>query len=257
MKTSPNKLKANKSGQLLVIAALVIGILISSTTIYVYEVSKETNSKSYVSISNLVLALKQSTRNAMISSLANASNGGENTVLKINLYEFSQTIQTQNHLGTCYLSLNVFSGSNYDDGIRLSWNTTNQGLSSAYSNFTLRTYDEEENITLSYAVNVTTAISFSGSYSRLVGNEKQVNLTCNLYNEGEPALAQRSAFFYELAGEWITVDSSNNLSIIDHGNGRYDISFTVSSASDIVEVSAHAYDLRGIFVSANTTCYEA
>jgi hypothetical protein len=257
MKTSPHKLRANKSGQLLVIAALVIGVLISSTTIYVYEVSKETSSESYVSISNLVLAIKQSTRNAMISSLANASNGGENVVLKTNLDKFSQTIQTLNHFGTCYLSFTAFNGSDYDDGIRLSWNTTNQGVSSAYSNFTLKIYDDVENITLSYAVNVTTVISFSGSYSRLVGNEKQVNLTCNMYNEGEPALVQSFAFFYEQAGEWITVDSSHNLTITDNGNGRYDISFTVSVSSDTVQVSAHAYDLRGIFVRANATCYEA
>jgi len=86
------KLKKNlggkSSGQLLIVAALSIAVLISSTTIYVYEVSRETNSVKNNSISDFVLAVKQSTRNAMISSLVNVSNGGERTVLTDNLNSF-------------------------------------------------------------------------------------------------------------------------------------------------------------------------
>ncbi len=65
---------ANSSGQLLIVAALAIAILIASTTIYVYELSGERQSAEDFFISNCVFAVKQGSRNAVISALANASN---------------------------------------------------------------------------------------------------------------------------------------------------------------------------------------
>lgn len=258
MKGHQKKIRANSSGQLLLVAALVIALLISSTTIYVYEVSREQNSQDYSSFSNLMLNAKQITRNAMISSLANASIGGEKTILTSNLNELSQVLQSLNHFGTCYLAFATLNDSNYDEGIQLSWNTSEAGVSSVYSNFTLKIYgNAAENFTLNYALNISTAITISGYYSRLIGDEKQVNLTCNVYNEGQLALAKNLSVFYNNFGSWAHVNSSNNLSITDYGNGTYRIFFTVSVPSDSVQVSVHTYDLRSIFVRANTTCYEA
>jgi hypothetical protein len=256
MKKRQRKFRANSSGQLLIVAALAIAILISSTTIYVYELSKETNSEDYSAISNFVLALKQSTRNAMISSLANVSNGGEKNVLAANLNRLSHVFRSINNLGICQLAFTPLSDSNYDSGTWLSWNISDMGVSSAYANFTLEVYGMAMNITLNYAVNVTTAITLNGYYTKLSGNEKLVNLTCNVYNEGKPALAKNMTFFYERLGSWLPVDPSSNLSIMDYGNGTYRVSFTISTPSNAVHVSAHIYDLRDIFVQANTTCYE-
>jgi hypothetical protein len=257
MKKHQRKLRANNSGQLLIVAALAIAILISSTTIYVYELSKEVNSEDYSSISNFILALKQSTRNAMISSLANVSNGGEKNVLATNLNGLSQVFRSINNLGICQLAYTPLSNSNYDSGTWLSWNKSDVGVSSAYANFTLEVYGMTMNMTLNYAINVTSAITVNGYYTNLVGNEKLVNLTCNVYNEGKPALAKNMAFFYEELGSWLPVDSSDNLYIMDYGNGTYRASFTVETPLNAVQVSAHFYDLRDIFVQANTTCYEA
>lgn len=257
MKTCQKKFQANSSGQLLIVAALAIAILISSTTIYVYEVSQETSSQDYSSISNFVQAIKQSTRNVMISALANVSNGGEKTVLAVNLNEFSQTLRSLSHLRTYHLAFTPLNGSNYDEGTLLSWNTSAIGISSICASFNLKIYSIAENFTLNYNVNVTTAITISGYYTRLLGDEKQVNLTCRVYNEGEPALAKNLALYYESLGSWIPTNSSNNLSITDNGNGTYHISFTVSVPSDFVQVSARVYDLRSVFVRANITCYEA
>jgi hypothetical protein len=251
------KFRANSSGQLLIVAALAIAILISSTTIYVYELSKEVTSEDYSSISNFVLALKQTTRNAVISSLANVSNGGEKNVLTVNLNGLSQVFRSINNLGICQLTFTLLSDSNYDSGTWLSWNTSDVGVSSAYANFTLEVYGMATNMTLNYAVNVTSAITVSGYYTNLGGNEKLVNLTCNVYGEGKPALAKNMSFFYEELGTWLPVDSSDNLSITDYGNGTYLASFTVSTSSNAVQVSTHVYDLREVFVQANTTCYEA
>jgi len=258
MKTRLGKSKAGSSGQLLIVAALAIAVLISSTTIYVYELSKETKSeKGSLSINDFILSLKQNTRKTVISSLANVSNGGEKTVLTSNLNELSQVFRSLTPFGIVDLAFTPLNDSNYDAGIWLSWNTSDIGISSAYTNFTVKVQSMTENITLNYAVNVTTTITISGYYTKLAGEEKLVNLTCNAYNEGKPALAKNVTLFYERLGSWIPVNSSNSFSITDYGNGTYTISFTAEIPSNTVQFSTHVYDLRDIFVLANTTCCEA
>jgi len=257
MKKCERKLKGNSSGQLLIIAALAIALLISSTTIYVYELSKETNSVHGSSINNFVLALKQTTKNTVLGSLANISNGGEKTALTNNLNRLSQVLRRSNHFGICHLAFAPLSDSNYDAGIWFSWNTSDMGISSAYATITLKVYGIAENVTLNYALNIITAIAINGYYTKLDGNEKLVNLTCNVYNEGKPALAKNMTLFYESFGSWVPIDSSNNLSIMDYGNSTYHISFIVTTSANNMQVSTHIHDLRDIFVQANTTCYEA
>lgn len=256
MKRKDRKFRSNSSAQLLIVAALAIAILISATTAYVYELGKETNSTYNISISDFVFAIKQTTRNAVISSLANISNGGEKTLLATNLNEFSQSLRNLIQFGIWQLNFTVLDDSAYDSGIWLSWDTNGIGVSSAYADFTLRAYDVATNSTVNYAVNVTTTIIVSGYYTTVLGIEKVVNLTCNVYNEGESALSQNITLFYENLGIWMPIDASNNLSITDYGNGTYAISFRVATLSDTVQVSAHLKDLRGIFVQANMTCYE-
>jgi len=112
----------------------------------------------------------------------------------------------------------------------------------------------EEDIDAAFAVNVTTTITISGSYATLLSGEKQVNLTCRVYNEDKPALAKNMTFFYENSGNWTQVDAPNNLFITDQGNGTYLVSFTVDIPSGTVPVSVHVYDSRDVFVLANTTC---
>jgi hypothetical protein len=257
MKKWGKKSKANSSGQLLIVAALAIALLISSTTIYVYEISEETNSPDTPSISDFTLASKQSTRNAVISSLANVSNGGEKTVLTTNLNSLSQALRNTNQFGICQLAFTPQNDSSYDEGVWLSWNTSDVGVSSAYVNFTLNVYGVTAKVTANYPINITTAIAVNGSYTTLEDGEKLVNLTCKMYNEGEPALAKNMTLFYENLGNWTIVDASNNLSIVEYGNGTYSIAFTVETSSDSVSVSVRVHDLRDIFVQANTTCYTA
>jgi hypothetical protein len=254
MKRQVEEFRANRSGQLLIVAALAIAVLVSSTTIYVYELSRDTNSSDRPPLNDFVLSLKQSTRNVMISSLANVSNGGSSSVLATNLNTFSQLVASLHHLGTMSLDFTPLNDSTYDSGTYVSWNTSDIGVSSAYVNFTLRVYGLEEDIDAAFAVNVTTTIAISGSYATLLSGDKQVSLTCRVYNEDEPALAKNMTFFYENSGNWIQVDASNDLFIIDQGNGTYLVSFTVNIPSDTVPVSVRGYDSRNVFVLANTTC---
>ena len=256
MMKNRRKLTANSSGQLLIIAALAIAIMISSATIYVYELSTETNKIDSYSISDIILALKQSTTNTLISSLANISKGGDKAILEANLNSLSEAFTNLNQLGMCHQSFTLINDSKYTFGIYLSWNTNGLGVSNAYTNFTLEVQSMIANVAVDYAVNITTAVAINGSYIRLEGDEKLVNLTCVVSNEEQPALARNITLFYENLGIWIPVNSSNNLSIINYGNGTYLLSFTVTISSDF-QVSTHVYDLRDIHVQANTTCTDA
>jgi hypothetical protein len=254
MKRQVEEFRANRSGQLLIVAALAIAVLVSSTTIYVYELSRDANSLDRPPLNDFVLSLKQSTRNVMISSLANVSNGGSSSVLATNLNTFSQLVASLHHLGTMSLDFTPLNDSTYESGTYLSWNTSDIGVSSAYVNFTLRVYGLEEDIDAAFAFNVTTTITISGSYATLLSGDKQVSLTCRVYNEDGPALAKNMTFFYENSGNWVQVDASNDLFIIDQGNSTYLASFTVNTQSDTVPVSVRGYDSRNVFVLANTTC---
>ncbi|MCK4668961.1 hypothetical protein KAT21_02440 [Candidatus Bathyarchaeota archaeon] len=255
MRQFRRKFGANSSGQLLIVAALMIAILISSTTIYVYELSRETNNVDSYPISDVILAVKQSSKSTMISSLANISKGGERATLEVSLNNLSHVLGNLHQLGMYNLCFAVVNDSRYDSGVCLSWNTSGSGVSSTCANFTLNVQGIAANIAVNYAVNATTSLTINGSYTRLEGEEKLVNLTCQVLNEEEPALFKNITLYYENHGSWIKVNSSNNLSIVDYGNGTYHLSFTVSLSSD-VPVSTHVYDLRDVFVQANTTCTE-
>jgi hypothetical protein len=250
------RFRAHNSGQLLIVAALAIALLISSTTIYVYELSRERTATQNQLTTEFILALKQSSRNTVISSLANASKGGEKSVLETNLNSLLQAYRSLSQPGICNLSFTVLNDSNYADGIWLSWvEIDGFGVSSAYANFSLVVHGLEANITANYAVNVTTAVTLEGYYTTN-GSEMLINLLCRVFNEGNPALAKNITLYYEDLGVWLPVNSSNNLSITDYGNGTYTISFTVITISDTVQVSVYLNDLREIFVQANTTCRE-
>jgi len=246
MKQLQGRLKANCSGQLLIVAALAIALLISSTTAYVYELSEETRASGMEQMGDLVFALKQGTRNTMISSLANASNGGEKTLLATNLDKLSEVMRSIHSFGSCNLLFRTFNDSLYDQGIRLSWNTTNMGVSSASANFTLNVDNAAAEIVVNYDINVTTSLTVNGSYID-EGTEKLANLTCRVYNEDQSVLAENIGVFYGNSGNWVQVDPSS-LSTVDFGNGTYSLSFAVPS--DTVQASIHVIDSRGVLVQA-------
>jgi hypothetical protein len=241
------------SGQLLIVAALAIAVLISSTTTYVYELSEANLGTHPTVINDFVFSIKQATRNSMISSLANVSNGGSRGVLSENLDSLSRVLRSTHQSGITNLKFTAFNTSDYIEGTRLLWNATDMGVSTGFSNFTLQVYGDTS-IDMKYAINVTSAITVTASYTTLAGGEKNVDLIFNVTNEGEPALAKNITLFYNDNGNWTQVTLSNNLSIIDYQNGTYAVFFSVM-VSDPALISVHILDFRGIFVDAETTCF--
>lgn len=240
-------------GQLLIVAAFAIALLISSTTAYVYELSRSTVSINESPATDLVFAVKQTARNVIMGSLANISNGGDKMVLASNMNRLAEALRKTRQQGICNLTHHELGSFGYDMGTRLSWGTNGSGLSSAYARVSVSAYDVSSQVSMDFAVNISSSLIIHGEYIALPGGDKNVHLTCTLTNEEHPALAENLTFFYADGGIWTQINASNSLILIDLGNGVYVVSFAIAAA-DPVEVSACVTDLRGVFVRANMTC---
>jgi hypothetical protein len=245
------------SGQVLIIASLVVTLLLLSTALYVSEIEK--NAAVYEARADPEFsAYKLGVTHTVISALANISNGGSPDVLIADLNQFESVVNRHSFSAIVTMDAAPLNTTPYQDGVWISWGTSGQGISSAYVNLALNASGTAATYYSTYAVNVTSEVNVNGHYTPLTGSQKQVNLTCSVLNEGKPALAQNFTVYYEQDGslspeEWVQVTSP---SIIDYGNGTYAISFMAETTNptDPMLVSVHSLDLRYILIQANATC---
>ncbi|UCE29326.1 MAG: hypothetical protein JSV85_00905 [Candidatus Bathyarchaeota archaeon] len=248
--------KGNSSGQILIVAVLIIALLIISTQLYVYEFGGTIGEANPNSFANSIFAVRLNTQHVVIGSLANISRGGSNQTLSDNLQEWASFVGRQYQHGKLILNFTTRETTPYSSGIWISWGTNGLAVSGAYVNFTLRLSDRGPNVNTTHAVNITTAIRINGTYKALQGNDVQVNVTCNLLNEAKPALVENTTLYYKNETDWLPVNPQNNYTIMNYGNGTYFMSFVANIPSSNVEVSMHAYDYRGIYVQTSVTCTE-
>ena len=244
------------SGQILVIAALIIALTIISTEIYVYELGKTISEASTNSLNDYIFAIRLGCQHIVAGSLANVSQGGPNQTLIANLERWASLVGSQYYLGRAVLNFTPYEMQPYSSGIAIIWGSEGLGVSSACVDFNLKLLDRELNVNVTYAINVTTTLLVQGTYRVIQGDEKQVNVTCNLLNEGRPALARDITLYYRNLDDWLIPGPSNNYDFTDYGNGTCLISFVAEISSSDVEVSAHIYDQRNIYTQANVTCVE-
>ena len=242
---------------MLIIASLVVTLLLLSTALYVSEIEK--NAAVYEARANPAFsAYKLGVKHTVISALVNISNGGSADVLVANLNQFKSVVDSHSFNALVKMDATPLNVTPYQDGVWISWDSSGHGISSAYVNLILNSSGTAAAYYSEYAVNVTSEIEVDGYYTALTGSLKQVNLTCNILNEGKPALAQNFTVYYEQDGslspeEWIQVASP---SITDYGNGTYVMSFTAETTNpdDPMLVSVQSHDLRYILIQANVTC---
>jgi len=248
--------KKSCSGQVLLVGVLVIALLLLSTELYVYDLGKALDEGKQNSFSDFILALEAGSEHVVVGSLANVSQGGTNQIFRNNLERWSSFVGSRYQFGKCILNFTIREISPYSSGIWISWGTNGLGVSGAYANFTLQLLDRGADVDLKYAINITTTLLIQGTYKGMQGSSKQVNVTCNLLNEGNPALAENLMLYYKNLDDWLTPGPQNNYTVIDYGNGTYFMSFVADISSSPVEVSVHVLDQRQIYVQANATCTE-
>ena len=253
----PRRPNRRNSGQVLIIASLVVTLLLLSTALYVSDIEK--NAAVYERrINPAFSAYKQGATHTVVSALANISNGGSADVLAEDLNKFKSVVDGHSFDSIVSMDFTPLNTSPYQDGIWISWGDSGIGISSAHVNLVLNSSGTSATCYSEYAINVTSELDVNGYYTLLTEPQKQVTVTCRILNEGKPALAQNFTVYYEQDGslateEWVPVTSP---SITDYGNGTYVISFTAETTNidDPMLVSVHSHDMRQIFVRANVTC---
>jgi len=238
---------------MLLVGVLIIALLLLSTEVYVYDLGKVIDEANRNSFGDFVLAVRLGSSHVVVGSLANVSQGGLNQTLGTNLEEWSAFVGRQYQFGKCILNFTLRETSPYASGIWMSWGTNGTGVSGAYGNFTLKLLDRGVDVNLEYVINVTATLLVESTYRQVQDNNKQVNVTCNLLNEGTPALAKNITLYYNNSSSWIVPGPQNNYSLVDYGDGTYFMSLVANIPSEDVEVSLHVCDRREIYVQTNVT----
>ena len=248
--------RRNRSGQVLILAALAIAFIISSTIVYTYQNSRALHVEQPFSTEDTVRIVKSGSRNLIIGSLANISYGGDSGILNSNLDRWSSFVESQYYLGHCILSYELCEASPYSAGLWVSWEDEGSGVTSAKVDFSMNLTDGGTEISVNYPVNVTSSLSVSGTYSVISPFSRDVNMVIHVSNEGEPALTKNLTVYYQTGFGWFDAGELSSYSLTDYGNGTYSVSFTVPWFWNRW-VSVEIYDAREIFVQAALLLQEA
>lgn len=253
MKRVRKRNRRQNSGQIFIIAVLVVSLVLLSTQVYIYEIRNSLEETQSIRVNDFVLAVKLGSSNMISGSLANITEGGNSSVISENLERWASFVDSFYQLGTPILNFTLKNTSPYVNGTYLFWGTEGLGISSAHSEFNFSLVGGQVNVQLAYSVNVTTSIVVESVYRTLSGDLRQVNVTCSLLNQGKPALAETVIVLYESLGFWNRADQQSNYAFTDYGNGTYLISFEADIPEINVNISTQVYDSRGIYVQANAT----
>ena len=246
-------LRHDNSGQVIIITALLVASLLLSTAIYVIETEKAVPIVG-TDENNVLTECEQCAKSTLISALANITNGGDTNILASDLSELNSAITSNSYQAILQMDYAPLNEAPFQNGSWISWGTDGQGISSAYVSFVFNSSGSSSSSNLENDVNITSEVDLSGNCVQLNGGLTQVNLSVNVLNEGNPALAQNFTFYFENPTEgWVQVASPN---INDFGNGTYAASFTAETdmISNPLIVSIICQDQRGIAIGANVTC---
>ncbi len=243
---------ANKSGQALILSALAVAVLITSTLSYVYELDRAQTPSVEGSLGDLILSIKHMSRNAVISSLANISQSLDFEVLNTNLEKVSNVCSGWNHQGISQLMFTVLNDSVYQSGTLISWNESGSGVTSSYANFTLVVSDQASEASVEYAVNVTTRLSLNGSWMPYNGS-RLFTIALNVIDESGPESLRNMTVSIFDGSVWVEI-SADSLVSLDHGDGSYGLNFFAKVLSEYVPVSVRVTDSRGVIVAGDAIC---
>jgi len=152
------------------------------------------------------------------------------------------------------LNASLWNVSPYNDGVWIAWGSSGFGVSSSYVDFNFTIIGMDTETRFEFPANITASLYVEGFIIHALDLQKQVELTCKLFNENEPALAKSFNIRYYGKTGWNLVSTYRET---DYGNGTYRIQSTAEAAGSTVEVSVRAIDWRKVCVQANTTCVRA
>jgi len=246
----------SRRGQVLILAAFAISILLLSTNVYIYRNSRVDASPAYGTLIDYAQHIRLGSIHAVTASLVNVSNGGATSNLGENLDRWEAFTRSDYRFGICDLNATLGSQAPYSDGVWLDWGTPGVGISSAYAEFTLAIGGRGAEIDWAFPVNLTTEIRVLGSYTVVSGDQKNVTATLYVLNEGSPALAQSTTLEYMRSGLWNDASLEGDYTMMDYGNGTYGFTFSAVVPGNQIDIRIQVNDLRGVFVQAQETLVE-
>jgi hypothetical protein len=249
-------LRGRGRGQVLIVAALGIALVIISTQAYVLKLSRTRVLSDYGCYSDHVLGIEQGTGHVVVASLVNVSRGGASSVLSDNLDRWEAFVSGDHAFGRCDLNATPASQSPYSGGIRLDWGTEGEGVSSACAELTLNVSGRGLEVDHMFTVNSTTLLSVEGSFTDLGGDTKALTVSVELQVDGGWALAGSVSLEYMKSSAWTDPTGLGSYQEQDYGNGTYLYTFTDDVPGSQVQVRAQVYDLRGVYVRAENSLGE-
>ena len=248
--------RRGRSGQIIVVTALLIALIITSTATYIYELSSNIGDADQYALNDLIDLIELGSKHAIVGALANITNGGQNQTLATNLNKWTATVGQQYWIGKFTLSYTLRDTSPYTAGLYIKWGTTGSGVSEAYVSFQLNGSSDEIEMQRSYNVNVSSSLYVEGHLIQNTPGTEQVVVWCNLFNNGQPVLAKNLTIYYRELARWVAPNATNDYVLRDYGNGTYAAIFNLETTATSLDVSAHVFDVRQILVQANTTCLQ-
>jgi hypothetical protein len=242
-----------RSGQILVVSALVIALIMISTATYIYNLSGSTSDNEQYLLNDYVNSIIQGSKHAMVSALANTTNRGINGTITTNLKSWSTAVERQYVFETFTLNYTLRNTAPYASGLYLNWSKNGNGVSAAYADFVLNASSRELKMQYPFYVNVSTRLQIEGYLTQVSPSKKQVTVICRLFNERQPALARNVTINYKDSDSWLASSVANDYALLDYGNGTYRATFTLANLATLLDVSVQVFDLRNIFVQANAT----
>jgi hypothetical protein len=246
--------KRKRSGQIIAVSALVIALIMTSTATYIYELSGNVGDVDSYVLNDFVSSIELGSKHAVISALANITNGGQNQTLTTNLNNWRTSVEQQYSLGKLTLNYALRGTSPYSSGLYISWSANGNGVSEAYVTFQLNASGRETEMQRPYAVNVSTRLHVEGVMAQISPSSKQVTIVCRLFNDGQSTLAKNLIFYYRESSQWI--EAVNGLVITNYGNGTYRATFNAETTATSLDVSVRVFDLRNILAQTNATCLQ-
>jgi len=245
-------IRNDNKGQVIVITALLIGLLMFSTFVYVTEVIKqaptiETNQNA------LFPQYQQNLKNTLISALANITSDNNTQVLNQNIEKLNQMFSSHFYESLLQINYILTDAAPYQDGLWISSGQENHTAVGAQMSYQLFSVGRSETSTVVGNVAVISEVYLSGNSSQIDQTTKQGNLTLQVFNEGLPALASNFSYYYQDGAQWVRIE---NFSSTDFGTGTYEIVFSVqlSQPSDPLTVAIYVLDQRGINMRVQATC---
>jgi hypothetical protein len=244
--------RRDNKGQVIVITALLIALIILSTVVYVTAIVKQApavEANQY----DMYPQYHQSLRNTLISALANITKNGDTQVLDVDISKLNQLFSSHYYGSMLQINYTLLNDSQYQNGLCISNQQKNHAVIGAQVIYQLSSIGNAKISNAQDMVNVTSEAYLSGNCVQINETTKQATLTIQVLNEGKPALAAGFTCYYQNGTDWIKAE---NFDTTDFGNGTYTIVFLaqLSQPSDQIVASLNVLDQRGINVIVNSIC---